>query len=108
MRFLAIFFVIGLLSTAVKAAEKPLPDGIKIIAVDQASTCQFLDIVSAMKFAMVSASKTSRAALIAALEKAKAKGADSAVITATTVSNNQHQYTLNAYRCERSANEVQK
>jgi len=81
------------------AAEKPLPNGIRILTEGQASKCEFVDVVSAMRFAMLSASKTSRDALIAALEKAKAKGANGAVITSSTVDHNQHQYTLSAYRC---------
>ncbi|MCK8458695.1 hypothetical protein SPHN_18340 [Sphingomonas faeni] len=81
------------------AKDKPLPSDISIITEDQAKSCKFVDIVSAMRFAMTSASKTSRAALIAALEKAKAAGANSAVMTGSTVDHNQHQITLSAYQC---------
>jgi hypothetical protein len=81
------------------AGDKPLPDGIRVINQDEAKACQFVDIVSAMKFAMISASGTQRAALVDALEKAKKKGADAAVIMEMTVSNNQHQVTLTAYKC---------
>lgn len=100
MRIFVALSLLSLMSPTAQASEKPLPEGIQIIPADQASKCTFIDVVTAMKFATVSASKTSRAALIAALEKAKAKGANSAVIMATSVNNNQHQYTLSAYRCD--------
>ena len=83
----------------VSANDKPLPDGIKVITETEAKECKFVDVVSAMRFAMTSASKTNRAALIAALEKAKEAGGNAAIITNSTVSNNQHQYMLTAYRC---------
>jgi hypothetical protein len=85
------------------AWDKPLPAGIEVITTAQAKDCKFIDVVSAMRFAMTNASKTSRAALIAALEKAKAAGADAAVITSSTVDHNQHQFTLSAYKCGGSA-----
>lgn len=81
------------------ADDKPLPDGIRVINQDEAKACQFVDIVSAMKFAMISASGSQRAALIDALEKAKKKGANAAVVTEITAHNNQHQVTLTAYKC---------
>lgn len=88
-----------LISSVAIAGEKPLPAGIRIISQDDAKSCQFVDIVSAMKFAMLSASGTQRSAMIDALEKAKKKGANAAVITEITAHNNQHQVTLTAYTC---------
>lgn len=85
------------------AKEKPLPEGIAIVPEAQIATCTFVDIVTAMRFAMTSASKTQRAALIVALEKAKEKGANAAVMTSMTVQNNQHQVTLTAYKCPQNA-----
>jgi len=91
-----------LMSSPANAKDKPLPSGIEVITEAQAKNCKFVDVVSAMRFAMTSASKTSRAALIAALEKAKEAGGNAAVMTATTVDHNQHQITLSAYQCPSS------
>ena len=101
MRFMSLAVVAAVLvvTPAMAKDAKPLPSDIKVITEADAKSCQFVDVVSAMRFAAISASKTSRAALIAALEKAKAAGGNAAVITSTTVSNNQHQFTLTAYRC---------
>lgn len=99
MRLILLISTIAVSIPPAWAADKPLPQGIQIITADQAAKCQFIDTVSAMRFAMTSASKSSRAALTAALEKAKEKGANAAVILSATVNNNQHQFTLGAYRC---------
>lgn len=91
--------LLAAMSTSAFAKDKPLPDGIAIISEAKASSCTFVDIVSAMRFAMTSASKTQRGALVAALEKAKLAGANSAVVSSMTVDHNQHQVTLKTYRC---------
>ena len=98
LRMFALMLTLAVPGTAV-AKDKPLPTGIEVISAEQAKSCAFVDVVSAMRFAMISASKTSRDALIAALSKAKDKGANAAVITSVTAHNNQHQYTLTAYNC---------
>lgn len=95
-------FALGLsatLAVPATAKDKPLPQGIEVISEDRAKACTFVDIVTAMRFALLSASDTSRDALRVALEKAKSKGANAAVITSVNIHNNQHQYTLTAYKC---------
>lgn len=100
----AILALMGLGSTPAYAKDKPLPDGIKIVPEAQIAHCTFVDLVSEMRWAvMKSANKTQRDALIAALEKAKEKGANAAVMTAMTAHNNQHQVTLTAYTCPSDA-----
>ena len=87
-------------SSPVYAKDKPLPSGIKVVPEAQIAQCTFVDLVSEMRFAAFkTANKTQRDALISALEKAKAKGANAAVITSMTAHNNQHQVTLTAYQC---------
>jgi len=98
-RFASILALVVLTISPAHAKEKPLPEGIAIVSEAQIGNCTFVDIVSAMRFAMTSASKTQRGALVAALEKAKEKGANSAVVTSMTAQNNQHQVTLTAYKC---------
>lgn len=99
-----IFRLIALGAVAVLGspalAEKPLPASVKIITADQANSCAFVDVVSDMKFALTSASKSARGALIGAMNKAAKKGANAAVLTSQTAHNNQHQVTLTAYKCE--------
>lgn len=86
------------------AKDKPLPDGIKIVSDAQITQCTFVDLVSEMRWAVLkSANKSQRDALISALEKAKEKGANAAVITSMTAQNNQHQVTLTAYTCPADA-----
>lgn len=100
MKYALAMIVLAIQATPVSAKDKPLPEGIKVITETEAKDCKFVDVVSAMRFAALqSASKTNRMALIAALEKAIEAGGNAATILNTTVSNNQHQYTLTAYRC---------
>ena len=98
-RFVALLVCAAVIAAPAAAKEKPLPEGIKVLPEAQVAQCTMIDIVSAMRFAMISASKTQRDALITALEKAKAKGANTAGLTSITAHNNQHQVTLTAYRC---------
>jgi hypothetical protein len=98
-KFIFMLSAAMLVASPAFAKDKPLPEGIKIVPEKGVSDCSFVDIVSAMRFAMLSASKTQRDALIAALEKAKEAGANTAVLTSMTAQNNQHQVTLTAYSC---------
>ena len=98
-RIAALLVCAAVFAAPAHAKEKTLPEGIRVVSEAQAAQCTMIDIVSAMRFAMISASKTQRDALITALEKAKAKGANAAVLTSITAHNNQHQVTLTAYRC---------
>jgi hypothetical protein len=98
-RFAVLLGCVAILATPAVAKDKPLPEGIKIISEAQTAQCTMIDIVSAMRFALMSASGTERDALRAAMEKAKAKGANAAVMTSITAHNNQHQVTLTAYHC---------
>lgn len=99
MRRVLLICLLAAFAPPAHGKEKPLPEGVKILSEAQVAQCSMIDIVTAMRFAMISASKTQRDALIAALEKAKGKGANAAVLTSITVQNNQHQVTLTAYNC---------
>ena len=99
MRYGISLLAMLLMSAPSYAKEAAMPDGIKVVTEAQIGRCNLVDIVSAMRFALVSASKTQKAALVAALEKAKAVGANAAVITSITADKNQHQVTLTAYSC---------
>ena len=71
-------------SPAANASGKLLPSSVTIITEDQAKACKFLDLVSAMRFALMSANKSQHAALDAALVKAEKAGANAAVIKGLT------------------------
>lgn len=105
MRKCGSFMALAILvSSPAYAKDKPLPDGIKIVPEAQVAQCTFVDIVSEMRWAVLkSANKSQRDALISALEKAKEKGANAAVMTSMTAHNNQHQVTLTAYKCPADA-----
>lgn len=82
--------------------DAPLPQSVAIISEAQAESqqCEFVDVVSAMRFAITAGpSATSRQALIAALEDAEQRGANAAVIASQTADNNQQSVNLRAYRC---------
>lgn len=101
---IGIAVVLGaMLASPAFAEDKPLPDGIKIVPESAVATCTFVDMFSEMRFAMTSATKTQRKAMIAALEKAKKAGADTAVMSSTTAHNNQHQITVMGYKCANPA-----
>lgn len=99
MRFM-ILVAASLVAVPAFAKEKPLPSGISMIAESDAKSCKFVDLTSASaNFVFRKAEGATREALIEALERAKAKGANSAVMSGIVSANKETTVTLTGYSC---------